>query len=533
MRFWPLPLFMLLLTACSPDPGNKYTSHGLVYCVEANPETFNPQLVTSGTVIDVVANQLYDKLISINPDTGEFLPGLATAWSVSNAGTKYTFSLRKNVQFHQTEYFKPSRPFNADDVVFTFSRILDDQHPYHEVNRSGYPFFASIGFASLVRSIQRDNDYQVSFELHKADSSFLANLATAFSVILSEEYGQQLLSQQQPERLDSMPIGTGPFKFRSFVRDHLIRYYRHEQYWRYPVTLEQMVFDISPNPTTRMAKMLTHECDVMAYPVTSQLDLLRKRQDINVREVTSMNVAFWAFNTLKPPFNDPNVRRALAHAVNIDAIIDAVYFGEASKAQSLLPQSSWGYQAQINRPEYNPELARTLLAEAKLPKDFVMTIWAMPVQRIYNPNAQKMAELIQADLKAVGIQSTIVSYEWNTFLRELRRAEHDSVLIGWSADNMDPDNFFSPLLSCAAAVSGNNRSNWCYEPFEDLLTKALASNKVEQRKEFYYQAQAMLMQQLPLVPIAHSKRTIAEATNVSGVVVYPFGGISLGQARKD
>src|SRR5690606_26001093 len=119
-------------------------------------------------------------------------------------------------------------------------------------------------------------------------------------------------------------------------------------------------------------------------------------------------------------------------------------------ANSLLPETSWAYSDIGNNYSYDPERARAMLAAAGYPNGFAMTLWAMPVQRAYNPNAQRMAELMQNDLAQVGVRVSIVSFEWNAFRRRLARGEHDSVLIGWTADNADPDNFFRPLLSCGA-----------------------------------------------------------------------------------
>ena len=161
-----------------------------------------------------------------------------------------------------------------------------------------------------------------------------------------------------------------------------------------------------------------------------------------------------------------------------------------------------------------------------------MTIWAMPVQRLYNPNALKMAELIQADLAQIGVNATIVSYEWNTFRRKLTEGEHDSVLIGWAADNADPDNFFRPLLSCAALESGSNRAQWCDPVFDRILNQALLTDDQLQRRSFYLAAQQYLQTEMPLVALAHSQRIQAINSQIEGVTINPYGGIALFSARR-
>lgn len=520
----------LLNSACQPVlPTTRV--HGLVYCAEGSPESFNPQLVTSGTTIDAISQHLYDRLLDIDPDSGELIPGLAQSWAISEDGLTYRFQLRQGVAFHQTAYFSPTRTLNSEDVLFTFGRLLSVQHPFHQT-ATEYPYFDSVEWQQLVAKLTVLGPDEIEFTLTKPDSSFLSTLATDFAAILSAEYGEQLISNNTLEDLDQLPIGTGPFLYRHYQKDVLIRYYRHPNYWRQLPAMEQLVIDIVPDNTKRVAKLLTHECDVAPIPRLAELSLLSQRDDFVIDAQTSMNVGYWAFNTRMPPFDQVKVRQALSYAINKSNILQAVYFGQAEPANSLLPPTSWAYDKNLNIQRYDPLLAKKLLAEAGYPQGFHMDIWAMPVQRLYNPNALKMAELIQADLAQIGVTAKIVSYEWNTFRRKLRLGEHDSVLIGWSADNADPDNFLRPLLSCAAAISGSNRANWCDENYDELIAKAVHTPILKERRAFYQQAQQYQAEQMPLVPIAHSKRFQVRSRNVSGVRINPYGGINFTEAGK-
>ncbi len=296
--------------------------------------------------------------------------------------------------------------------------------------------------------------------------------------------------------------------------------------------MEQLVYDITTNGTSRIAKMLTKECDITAHPSATQLSFLQSREDIHVDKEANLNIGYWAFNTERPPFNDPLVRRALSYAVDVDKIMQAVFYGSGIAATSNLPPSSWAYVPQPELPQYDPQKAKELLKEAGYKDGFTMTLWAMPVSRIYNPNARKMAELIQSDLREIGVTAKIVEYEWNTFIERVGQHEHDSVLLGWAADTPDPDNFFTPLLSCTATFSGKNPSNWCNPEFDLLLTQALDTNDIEARKVFYKKAQEMIAAELPLMPIAHGLRFQASNTNIEGITLRPFGGISLAEARR-
>ena len=246
-----------------------------------------------------------------------------------------------------------------------------------------------------------------------------------------------------------------------------------------------------------------------------------------------MNVSYWAFNTEVEPFNNPKVRQALSYAVDRKAIIDAVYFGLAQPATSLLPPTSWAYSDTSYVNEFNLEKAKELLSEAGYPDGFEMDIWAMPVQRVYNPNAGKMAEIIQQNLAELDIEVNIVTYDWGTFRKKLAAGEHDSVLIGWLADNSDPDNFFRPLLSCAAALAGSNRSLWCNRDFDGFVKKALSITDTNQRKVSYQSAESIISNQVPLIPIAHASRYKVHRDYIKKVNINPYGGIDFSVTEKD
>lgn len=518
--------FGLLLIAC----GQQKVPSGLVYCSEGNPETFNPQLVTSGTTIDATSHQIYSRLVDYDAQTGQIVPALASDWQMAADGLSYRFNLRSDVRFHHSPHFIPTRVFNADDVLFSFNRVIQENHPYHFVSRTGYPFFQSIGLDKLVRQIEKVNDYQVIFHLNHADASFLANLATDFAIIQSQEYANQLWKQKTPERIDSDAIGTGPYQLAKYVKNDHIRYRRHEFYWGPAPKTDVLVFDITPRSSRRLAKLITGDCDVSALPKAGELPVINEHAELRLEQQAGLNVAYWAFNTQKPPLDDVRVRRALSHAVDRQNILRAVYQDTAVEATGILPPASWAYQPNDSLSDYNPAKAEALLKEAGI-KDLAIDLWAMPVARTYNPNALKTAELIQADLANIGVHVNIVSYDWSVFTQKLNQSDYDSVLIGWNADNSDPDNFFTPTLSCDSVISGSNRSKWCHPDFDQVLRLATATMDRSERTELYQQAEAILAEDVPLISLAHAKRLALKRTDVTETRVTPFGGISFADLK--
>ncbi len=522
---------ILGVVACGGNQEIQFKKEGLIYCSEGSPTSFNPQLDTSGTTVDATSHQLYDRLLEFDPKDSKIIPGIAESWRVSQNGLRYTFQLRKQVQFHSTNYFTPTRDLNADDVIFSINRWRLASHPYHDIDVSGYPYFVSLGLDKLIKDVRRINGYRIVIDLNKPDSSFLANLATDFAIILSREYAEFLLEKNQPELLDEKPIGSGPFKYVDYRKDRFIRYTKHETYWKHDKAIKQLIFDITPSSSLRLAKLMTGECDVMSLPAHSELDIIRDRSNLVLDEKPGLNVGFWAFNTSKPPFDNPEVRRALAMAIDKSTLLEAVYFGSAVKANGLVPPSSWAFQDDLRDNSYNPVLAKDLLRKNGIEPGFTMNIWAMPVERAYNPNATMMAELIQGYLEQLDINVEIISFEWSLFRRRLESGAHDSVLIGWSADNGDPDNFYRPVLSCAAIDSGTNRARWCNETFDEIIDEALTYSDTDTRAALYQTANAIIADQIPIVPIAHAYRFQAYRQGLSNLDINPFGGIRFGDVE--
>jgi dipeptide transport system substrate-binding protein len=182
----------------------------------------------------------------------------------------------------------------------------------------------------------------------------------------------------------------------------------------------------------------------------------------------------------------------------------------------------WSYNDAVKDYAYDPEGAKKLLQEAGV-SGLKTNIWAMPVSRPYNPNARRMAELVQADWRAVGVDAEILSYEWGEYLKRSSAGEHQTVLLGWTGDNGDPDNFLAVLLGCDAAKDGANRARWCHKPFDELIQEAKRVPDVGERTKLYEQAQLVFKEEAPWVTIAHSVVYEPVRKEVEGYKVSPFG----------
>ena len=508
----------LLAAAVVAGPAMAKT---LVYCSEGSPEGFTPALYTSGTTIDASSRQIFNKLVQFKRGSTEVEPGLAESWEISEDGKEYTFHLRKGVKFHTTKWFTPTRDFNADDVIFSFDRQGNPENPYYKVSGGDYQYFNAMDMPTLIDEIEKLDDYTIKFKLSRPEAPMIANLAMDFASIHSAEYAEKMLDNK--DAFDQKPVGTGPFQLVGYQKDAVIRYKANPDYWAGKAPIDNLVFAITPDASVRYQKLAAGECHVMAFPNPADLEAMSKDPKITLLQQEGLNVGYLAYNTTQPPFDNPKVRKALNMAVNKKAIMAAVFQGVGQIAKNPIPPTMWSYNNEIVDDPYDPEAAKAAL-EAEGVKDLKMKIWAMPVQRPYNPNARRMAEMLQADFAKVGVDVEIVSYEWGEYLKRSSMKDRDgAVLMGWVGDNGDPDNFLSVLLSCDA-VGGSNRSQWCNAEFNDLIDKAKTVSDIDERIRLYEEAQVVFKREAPWATIAHSMVSEPISVRVENYKVDPFGG---------
>ncbi|MGR3625905.1 MAG: ABC transporter substrate-binding protein, partial [Limimaricola sp.] len=392
---------------------------------------------------------------------------------------------------------------------------------FHMASGGTWEYYQGMSMPDLIESIEKVDDYTVKFKLTRPEAPFVANMAMDFASILSAEYAEAV--KDSPEMLNQQPIGTGPFEFVAYQKDAVIRYERFDDYWGEPAKVENLIFAITPDASVRYQKLQAGECHVMPYPNPADISAMKENADIEVMEQEGLNVGYLAYNTQQAPFDQPEVRKALNMAIDKQAILDVVFQGSGKVAKNPIPPTMWSYNESIEDDPYDPEAAKQMLADAGV-EDLSMKIWAMPVQRPYNPNARRMAELIQEDMSEIGVDVEIVSYEWGEYLDRSKDEDRDgAVLLGWTGDNGDPDNFLAVLLGCDG-VGGSNRAQWCNEEFEALIQDAKTKTSQEERAALYEEAQVVFKEQAPWATIAHSVVAMPMRSEVEGYVVHPLGG---------
>jgi len=528
-RCRPVRLFVFLLAVGLFTPFALLAAKPktLVYCLEANPSTLSAALAISGTDMNASAHQMFNTLTRTRRGSTDLEPSLAESWTVENGGRTFTFNLRKGVKFHATDSFTPTRNFSADDVLFSFERQWRAEHPFHGVARGRYTHFDILALRDTIRSIEKLDDHTIRFRLSQPNALFPAYVSLAFTAIYSAEYADQLMAAGTPDKIDLEPVGTGPFQLVQFQRDLSIRYKAHTHYWEGKAAIDNLVFVITPDAAIRYHKLKAGECHVMAYPNPADIEALRRDPDIAMKATTNLDVGYLAFNATKKPLSLRAVRQAINLAIDKEAILEAVYLGVAgTSAKTPIPPSLWSHDETIPGYPYDPDAARRLLAEAGYPDGFTATLWTLPVNRPYLPNAGRAAEMIQRDLAEVSIKVEIITYEWGEYIKRARTGEHDMILMGWVASIADPDDLLHSTWSCAAAARGMNPSQRCHPDLDGLLHKGRSTLESSQREKYYREAQALWHADALAVPLAHSIQVTPIRKEVFGYKPSPLGKVS-------
>ena len=526
MRLALLPLLLAPLLA----PAMAHAST-LSICTEASPDGFDVVQYNSLTTTNASADVLMNRLVDFDALSGTLQPSLASSWSVSDDGLRYSFTLRPDVSFHRTDYFTPSRMLTADDVLFSFQRMLDPLHPWHKVALNGYPHAQSMQLPSLINSIDKTDEHSLRFTLNRPDATFLATLSMGFASIYSAEYAAQLLAAGTPERLNSQPIGSGPFVFKRVQKDASVRYSANPTYFTGKPAVDNLIFAITPDANVRLQKLRRGECHIALSPKPQDVTAIAGDSSLQSVHTAAFMTAFVGINSQHPPLDQPAVRQAINLAFDKSSYLQAVFENSAEAAAGPYPPNTWSYASKLPGYRHDPAKARELLAAAGLADGFSTTIWTRPSGSVLNPNPSLGAQLLQADLANVGIKAEIRVIEWGELIRRAKAGEHDLLFMGWAGDNGDPDNFLTPQFSCASVESGLNFARYCDPQLDQLIAEGKSTSDQAQRSQLYQQAQQIIQQQALWLPLAHPTAFALTRKQVEGYQVSPFGRQDFAKVR--
>jgi peptide/nickel transport system substrate-binding protein len=504
--------FVGIAPARAADPqtlvyGRGMDSLGLDPAHESDGESFK------------VCDNLYETLVRFEDGGTGVEPHLAEKWSISKDGRDWEFTLRKGVQFHCGE------PLNAAAVAYSLERQWGTRQPLHPAHGVGgpYPVWGYLGLDEVIEKVKVEGERKIRFRLREPCAPLLSHLASNFAAIVcpkdADRAGEDFFRQ---------PCGTGPFQLVSWVPAESITLSRFEKYWGKAPRLDRVVFRSVPESSERFFELISGKIDVMDGIPPRDMKALQADPSIEVLGEPGMNVAYLAMNLEHEPFENELVRRAINHAVDKKEIVASVYGGLAIEAQGPLPPTVFAALPEPESYPHNPELAKSLLAEAGYPEGFETTLWTMANPRPYMPEPLRVAQSIQTQLAQVGVRAKIVSYDWGDYLDRIHRGHHDLALLGWQADSGDPDNFlYVHFDKTSAEPPAGNIAFYRGERVHELLLDGRRAMDPKDRLRVYREAQEIIHRDAPWVPLVHTKELAAHRKTVQGFRLHPTGRVLL------
>ena len=478
----------------------------LIVAQIAEPKSLDPHAVTAVNDFRILMN-VYDGLVRYKPGSLEVEPALAESWTVSDDGTVYTFTLRDGVTFHD------GSALDAEAVKFNFDRMLDESHPFHDTG----PFPLSFFFGS-VDIVEAPDPKTVVFRLKEPYAPFLSNLAYPTGLIVSpaavEEHG---------EDFGRNPSGTGPFKFVEWESNAKVVVEANPDYWGGAPDLKAVVFRPITDANTRVAEMLSGGIDVMVEVPPDNLSTFADDASYTVFEQAGPHLWFLILNAKEGPMADRKVRQAVNYAIDKKALVENVLQGTAAIAAGPTPPAvAWAYNEALEPYPHDPEKAKALLKEAGAEGASLTFYVTEGGSGMLDPIA--MGSAIQADLAEVGLDVTIETYEWNTFLGKVNpglEGKADMAEMAWMTN--DPDTLpYLALRTDAFPDKGGFNSGYYSNPKVDtLLEDARKATDQAERARLYKEMQEIVHEDAPWAFIANWKQNAVTSTRVEGFELQP------------
>lgn len=480
----------------------------------------DPARVTDAESVEV-CEQIYETLVRVGAG-GAIEPALATRWEVSPDGREWTFRLRPGVRFHD------GAPFDAGAVVYSFERQRDPRHPAYQAD------FAYRSLFDNVVRVEALDPLTVRVALELPYAPFLANLSMFPMAIVSPR-----AAAKWGAAFRLHPVGTGPFRFVEWQPGERVTLEANLDYWGGAPKLRHLSFVPVRDPRQRLLALEGGSIDVAENLAPQDLQFVALHPELRALRAASDTVGYLAMNLRRPPFDDVRVRRAVNLAIDRGRIVRLVYQGLAREADGPLPPSMWGH-IELPRVEQDPASARRLLVEAGWldadgrPRDGRrLRLYTPSTPRPYLPDPERVARMIAADLRAVGLDVEVVVSDLTAHLRAISRGEHDLCLVGWTADNGDPDNLLYTLFHSDDARGGTvSNVSFLVDPeLDGVLRWAQETLDRPQRAALYARAQRLIAERAPWVPLVYAETVVAHRRTVRGLRVPPTGIIHFRDAE--
>lgn len=443
-------------------PSGVFAQSEIVVAQSSDIRTLDPSVDTSPISLNVFQN-IYSALTKIAAD-GSVEPEIATEWSSNADSTEWTFTLREGVTFHD------GTPLTAEDVVWTYEKIMAD---------ADSPVAA---YLSRVESIAANGDYEVTFKLSAPFAPWPRQL-TLVSILPSDTY-----QERGEEAFNTDPVGSGPFRIVSWVKDDSVTMEAFDDYWDGRPAIDRVIWRPVPSESARAAGLLSGELDVVPLLPPALVERIGAADGVEVKTVASNRVLYIGFDTNTPPYDDVNLRRAIDHAINREAITDRLLRGMGTPMGQIVAPVTFGYDPSIEPPAYDPELARELLAQSAYDGEELTFLY--PNNRY--AFGTEVAQAIGGFLDDIGVKVKLEGMEYSAYFPLWLKKELNSIhMFGFGPSIMDAQ------LPLGSLLASNSRGYWEDPKVDELIAAQLAEADPEARQAIISEIWGMVTDNVP------------------------------------
>ena len=500
--------FFVIVSCSSQNRENGY----VYYRLNTNPTTLDPALI-----VDVpggsLSAKLFNGLIRIGDDLS-IKPDIAEHWTISRDGLKYTFILKKGVTFSN------KRAVKARDFKYSFERILAPGNKSPNI----WVFAKVLGADDYMRGSAEDvkgvtviDDYTLEIRIKRPFSPFLSLLTmTAAYVVPREE-----VERWGPD-FSSHPVGTGPFVLKEWLPNRGIKLERRRDYFDKQARVIGIIYRIVPEDLTAVTEFEIGNIDILTIPIS---EFSRYKKDIEKKNLISsikgLNTYYLGFNCSRPPFDNLNLRRAVAYGVDREKILSTIYEQRGRSASGPLPDvlRRWDMSSDY---EYDPGKARELVRKEGL-NGITVNFYITAEQEIID-----IAEVIQSYVKDIGINVKIKQLEWSAYKEAINKGEPDMFYLSWWADYPDPENFLFPLFHSSNHGPGGNRTRYTNIAVDSLIEKGQGTLEEKKRESLYKKAEEIIISDAPCVFLWHKTDFIIRQPWIKNYKIYPIYSMDKG-----
>ena len=490
----------------SPSPGGA-----LIFGTIGEARSLDPGVVQEKTSALVTVN-IYENLVRFERDSFRIRPALASRWTVSSDNRIWTFTLRKNVKFHD------GSALDAWAVKFNFDRQGDPRHPFHYTSYGRFLSYRSLFGSSreLIDKVEVVDPLTIRFCLTRPCVPFLRTLALYPFAIVSPASVKKWKDEYYCH-----PSGTGPFRFLEWRRGQRIVLIANRDYWGTHAYLERVIFEPFADNISSQRLMERHNIDFMTDVAYSCIDDLKQDPDITVAQVPGLHYAYVAINCQRPPFNQKSLRQALNYLVNRKGIVEVLGKGRVIPAVSPIPPGIAGH-SRLGGYAFEPSRGASIMKKARLRSNPVFIYPDIAMACLNNPEA--VAGRIGEYLQEGGTSVSLQKLPYGEFVRRLRAGEFELALWGTIDETGDPDALMIPPFDPANAFSGGtNVCSYQNSRIHELLWKARSTEDKEKRGSLYRTAAEIITGDAPSIPLVYGYQVVAYNRKLRGIALHPSG----------